>query len=420
MTPNTLISLVRPLLLSAAVGALFMGVSCVKHSVEGEEPGKAIQFQASSLILREDAITKTGTLKYGTDFSSGDSFYAWAWHDDASQFMVFGEVTKGQLDWDYDSHLYWNWRGMGDYYDFLAVYPGDIDEEDLTPPSPTSQTQQSSLLKATVIYDATSVDGQYDLMAAGYRRNDLTVVPVHLTFSHLLSAVSLDVKNADASLNTITLKSCKFVNLVTSAPVSVTFNGSSLLIATGVPDRSLSPVLGPSIPVAGKSLTPGLQYGVSFIADLVNEDTGGENLDLAKQLFEDQAWNMTQAEWDEWLVENADLVVGLNSSQLQTLFGHLYNPAEWDLMVPQDLDPSSGTAPSLEVTYDKGDGDITQAVDLKDIKNQNNEAITLWESGIRYSYLIELRIGVGIVVTVQTTAWDTVEAETPGLMVVLP
>ena len=44
-------------------------------------------------------------------------------------------------------------------------------------------------------------------------------------------------------------------------------------------------------------------------------------------------------------------------------------------------------------------------------------AITSWESGVKYRYILEMRIGVGVVVTVKTTPWDVVEAETPGLMI---
>ena len=91
----------------------------------------------------------------------------------------------------------------------------------------------------------------------------------------------------------------------------------------------------------------------------------------------------------------------------------------WDLMIPQDLSPNDDL-PALEIAYHKGDeNDVTRVtLPLNEIKDRStNQPITVWNPGIKYHYDIELRIGVGIVVTVTTTPWEVVEAQTPGLMI---
>lgn len=313
-----------------------------------------ISFSAGSALLRDDA-TKTGTLKTGTSFSAGDAFVAWAWHSDALQNITFGGTTPITLGnnglWDYAPHQFWNWLTNNDLYDFMAIYPASRSSSYTHTPA----TTQQPLLKTTVSYSATS--DQYDLMAAGYRRSDKTTNIVPLTFSHLLSAVSLEVKNSDASIDsngdplTITLKSCQFVNLITSSVITVSFNGTTLDVTDDSNIISDTPVLGPSIP-ENTTLAPGNRYPTDNV---------------------------------------------------------------WDIMVPQDLS-SQG---ELQLIYNKGDGDITETITLKDIKKENAplETISSWEAGMKYHYKIELCFGVGIIVTVKTTPWEEVEAETPGIQI---
>lgn len=340
----------RIIRIAAVVCTLLIGTGCVRTLGPAELDGE-IRFTAGSPLLREDA-TK-GTLKEGTTFTQGDAFLAWAWHGAANQHFSFGTnqpVTLGAGGtWDYAPHQYWNWRsGSDDYYDFLAVYPAD---------SPISHSPTQPL-KASVSYDAT--DDQYDLMAAGYRRTDKSTGTVDLTFQHLLSAVNVKVTNSESSVNsvgaplTVTLKSCRFKNLISNASITATLRGNQLeTSATG--GRSEDPVLGPTIP-ANTTLAPGASYPTTY---------------------------------------------------------------QWDLMVPQDLNPGEGLSPMLVIVYNKGDAtDVEEEVTLKDVLNKNTGvAITQWRAGYKYDYEIELRIGVGIMVRVTTTPWEEIEAETPGLMI---
>ena len=328
---------------------------CVKTYDPAPEHDGSISFGAGSLLLNDDA-TKSGTLKTGTTFSEGDSFIVWSWHGGTSEHLTYGAsdpVTLGSNNvWDYAPHQYWNWRNGSDFYDFLAVYPAGKDI------SHTAATSDSPLLRASVSYDAT--DDQFDLMAAGLRRTDKSIGTVNLNFQHLLSAVNVKVTNSASSVNsvgaplTITLKSCKFNNLISSAPITVTFDGTQL-VTSADGGRGDTPVLGPTIP-ADTELDPGDSYPTSY---------------------------------------------------------------QWDLMVPQNLNPEGSLLPTLEITYNKGDAtDVHEEVILKDVLNTvSGAAITQWRAGYKYDYEIELRIGVGIMVRVTTTPWEVIEAETPGLMI---
>ena len=413
-----------------AVGCTLLFAGC-NPRLSDPAQDEAIEFCAESMLLSNDATKVSGRM-VGASFSEGDSFYAWAWHNAASQFMTFNPVTKGSIDWDYDSHLYWNWRGAGDYYDFLAIYPAVSECGDaLTPPSPTTQSQNSRLLKATVEYKAVVSgndprSGQFDLMAAGYRRDENGLVtPVDLTFRRLLSAVCVDVRNANASNTTVTLKSCSFVYLVTESQISATFTGSNsssgLNIETGDPSRSYDAVLGPNVPL-NTSLVHGHSLYVDRLATALSSLSDDSELvqTLAGHVYEDRVWDMTanaQATWADECLTALSLDADAFKTSLTAALSGLADPEDWDLMIPQNHNPSGVVPPTIEVTYNMGGSDITRSLNLKDVRNQNNVAITSWEPGVKYRYVIELRIGVGVVVTVTTAPWDIVEAETPGLMI---
>lgn len=344
----------RIIRIAAAVCTLLIGTGCVRTLGPAEETDGAIRFTAGSPLLRDDA-TK-GTLKEGTTFTQGDAFLAWAWHGAANQHFSFGTnqpVTLGAGGtWDYDPHQYWNWRTGSDYYDFLAIYPADADI------SHTAATSESPQLRASVAYDAT--DDQYDLLAAGLRRTDKSTGTVNLTFQHLLSAVNVKVTNSSSSVNsigtplTVTLKSCKFNNLISSAPITVTFDGTQL-VTSADGGRGDTPVLGPTIP-ANTELAPGNSYPTSY-------------------------------QWDLMVPQNLNTSEGLPPTLVI-----VYNKGD--------------------------ETDVEEEVTLKEVPNKvTGAAITEWRAGYKYDYEIELRIGVGIMVRVITTPWEIIEAETPGLMI---
>ena len=339
-------------------GCILLAAGCSRKS-DLTPDGTAIRFTAGSLLLRDDT-TKSGEIKTGTEFAKGDKFRVWAWHSAVQQHLTFGtdQLVTLQDDgtWNYAPHLYWNWQEGSDYYDFLAVYP---DVQDFTHPVPVSPRYD---LITNVPYNAAG--NQYDLMAAGRRRTEHITTTVPLEFQHLLSAVSVKVKNASGSVDengdpvSITLKTCGFVNLVTSAPMQIIFNGVELSSTPGTGVRTNSVALGPGIP-ANTKLDPGNSYPTTV---------------------------------------------------------------QWDIMIPQDLDTEhiGSVSPYLHIVYTKGTGTEEKEIDLplKDILDSSTQqAITSWKSGVKYLYEIEIKLGGGILVNVKTTPWEIVEAETPGLMI---
>lgn len=407
---------------ATALGALLLA-GCLRTSYDPAHQGE-ISFTAGPALLRDDA-TKTGTLKTGNTFSAGDAFLAWAWHDAANQHLSFGTTTPITLGagglWDYSPHQVWNWRSGEDYYDFLAIYPAgaDIVHPDATLASPN--------LRATVTYVPTEPP-QYDLMAAGLRRTDKSTAPVSLTFSHALSAVSVEVKNAEGSNVsgnplTITLMSVKYVNLIDYAPITITFDGTNLTYTRTGDRNKTSAVLGPEIPdnttvapgygFPSQSIIPSLKTWLQSNTSLTGEAGA---LELANAVCHDEVWDLSDLDYQDWIAAKN---TGLTETEITNFKAQIHREDLWDLMIPQDLSPNDDL-PALEIAYHKGDeNDVTRVtLPLNEIKDRStNQPITVWNPGIKYHYDIELRIGVGIVVTVTTTPWEVVEAQTPGLMI---
>ncbi len=210
-------------------------------------------------------------------------------------------------------------------------------------------------LSVTFHYDATS--SQYDLMTAGHRRNANDPAPkaiVPLSFQHRLAAVRFVVTN-DVGGQTFRLDACRFSSLIISADATSTFQDGSLRFSWSGNTRSSAAQLGS---------TPG--------NDLTQD----------------------------------------NSEELP-----------YDLMIPQRLDPL-GSTPSLILSYTPKTGESTYGgqidytLPLADILIKNSsEAITEWKAGYIYTYNITIRIGGAVIVNVETTPWEEVNAETPGILI---
>lgn len=96
----------------------------------------------------------------------------------------------------------------------------------------------------------------------------------------------------------------------------------------------------------------------------------------------------------------------------------------YDFMIPQQLDQAVGSGsdeanmPRLLLTYTpEGGSQSTADICLKNIPRQDDTAITSWEMGVKYVYYVSMRLDGGLLVSIVTTAWDEVEAETPGLLI---
>ena len=313
-----------------------------------------ISFSAGSPLLRDDA-TRSSAIK--TTFVSPDAFAVYGWHKrDGS--LIFGNkatVTLGSNGaWTYPNLKQWEWDDTGtDYYDFLAVYP-----ETSAPSTPGTVP-----LSASVSYNA--VISQFDLMATGIRRSydpstivRQAIVPLH--FSHLLSAIRVVITNKGTS--PVILNSLYFRELVVSGTVNLTLrnDGYFTFLWTDLGRDTSNDLFG----FSGNKTVPAKNGTVD-----------------GTYIFPEKDEN-----------END----------------------EYDLLLPQDLNTVYAN-PVLVLHYN---GTGSETIYLKDIKRQDDPTrlINRWEAGVRYTYYVDFNLDGGVQVTVITTEWDSVNAQTPGVM----
>lgn len=346
---------------SAAVLSLLGGCVRTEDLAPESVTGKAIVFDAGSLLLRDDdEPSRAGTFKTG-DFVTDDSFTMFGrYHVDESKTMIFNgtTITKGASGWDYAVHRGWLWQTEGDYYDFLAVYPTG---------KGTSVMDIPGNLAIATDYAIDSDD--YDLLYALTRRSGNEADrnrTVHMNFKHVLSAVKVVVSN-DSKYASFTLDSYEFRHMTVEATAKATMDG------LGVPEISWINTVRNSEAVRGYS---------SIAATLVGKNVSGTHS----------------------------------------------HEGDLDLFIPGDLSHTSNGSssedymPHLIVKYTPdGESQQTAEILLKDIQRDpmhgDTTPIDVWAPGVRYTYYVNIRLDGGVIVTVITTDWDTVEAETPGLMI---
>ena len=355
--------------------ALSTLAGCVKTYDPAPRQGE-IRFGAGSLLLNDDA-TKSGTdLKALFDQASedvgaanADKFFVYGSKTvSATRYTVFngesvsltslGSNASDPIDdvWDYSPHRFWD--SNASQYDFLAI-TGPASSAGIVC-NPASSTH----IRANVTYDATGTP--YDLMAAGSQRNDGTTSPVHMAFSHLLSAVRVTIIN-DSPSTDVQVNSYGFRNICIRATGMVEQSGNGL-VAMGTSDWGT------------------FSYTSSTV--LGHRDT---------------------------------TVLG-NKQEFAM-------PADkWDLMVPQELAPYGDYIPQLMLDYEYDQEDpytlmternhVVFPIRLDEISVKNSdELITKWLPGKKYNYEIHIRLGGGIIVNVAVTEWKEILAETPGLTI---
>ena len=317
----------------------------------------SIGFSAGSSLLRDDQ-TKTGSPK--VYFTQDDRFFVYGAKTLAgTRKAVFtGDAvdTPNGSSWDYAPHRFWDFNSSR--YDFLAIAGPE------TNAGISCNPEAAGTLSAQVAYDP--VASQYDLMAACKRRliQSHTAEPVDLVFYHMLSAVTVTVINDSPSAIPVTLNSYRFQNLCTQATGTVSQNDDTPLIASvwGSPSYNTNAVLGaaPACILAGR---------------------GGQ-------------------------------------------FPASEGDAVTDLMIPQEFGLSLTYIPRLVLEYEYlEDGESTPTrvvtgVKLQEIKSKTDGSyIEKWMPGVRYQYEVHLRQGGGVRVHVNTTPWEEVHAETPGVTI---
>ena len=342
----------------ALAGCILLAAGCIQRG-SLEPSGTPIGFSAGSALLRDDD-TKSGTLKTGPQFDPGDQISVYGWHAGPRQLVFDDQLVEyeGAGQWTYSPVRSWEWQGAGDSYDFLAIHHYQTAD-----PHPSAVV--SPRLIVSQLYH---VSDNYDLMMAGVRRSygeDSRNRAVALNFQHMCSAVRIIVYNdseeADFTLNAYAFKNIAFQATaraqINDGDVSFDWAGAQRVAATEVGGAS---AIGQT--VAHGSASPG--YTSPF-----------------------------------------------------------------DLMIPMNLDDELGAGtghwPSLVLRFTQ-DGESLEEereVNLKDIfrlganEEETQEPLLRWERGAVYTYKIHVRLDGGIVVHVETTDWDVVEAETPGLLI---
>ena len=90
--------------------------------------------------------------------------------------------------------------------------------------------------------------------------------------------------------------------------------------------------------------------------------------------------------------------------------------SEFQIMIPQEL---TLYEPKLLLNYTVGGTTTNPDTELpiNGIERADETPINSWEIGVKYIYNISMRLDGGLLVTVTTTPWDSVEAETPGILI---
>ena len=320
--------------------------------------GGTIRFNTSSLQL-STGMTKGGTTIEGTTFAENetDHFAVFGWHAEGEgEKWIFSnqKVTCGAVA-----------EGLNETsYDPIQSWEWAETEDyydfiAFYKWKSGSYTKSANPTKVTVPYDATVE--QYDLMAAGMRRtgrNEATreeIVP--LTFRHILCAVKVVVYN-DSEAKNFTLTNLHFKGLVVSADAELT-------------------------------LTPPSNVSVNWTDLATNKNYELFGFDSNKTVTYG-----TNISWPDGEEENGN----------------------YNLLVPQTLTADSKL--EMDFWYNRGGiQNSSLSLGLSTIPNETDgRLLTTWEAGYKYEYRIHIRVDGGVVVSVITTQWDLVEAQTYGIM----
>ena len=348
---------------------------CVKTYNPAPKQGE-ISFGAGSLLLNDDATKSGAGLKtifdqasenvgeanadkffvYGTKTISGTRYNVF--NGESVSLTSLGSNASDPIDdvWEYSPLRFWD--SNASQYDFLAISgPASAGGIVCNPAG-------SAHIRANVTFDA--LDSPYDLLAAGYQRNDGSTTPVALEFYHILSAVRVTIIN-DSPSTSVTVNSYGFRNICIGATGMVEQSGSGLAtMGTGNWEPS------------------------SYTSSTVLGHRG---------------------------------TTALGNKQEFAL------PADkWDLMAPQELAPYGDYIPQLMLDYEYDqENPYTLEMEhnhpvfpirLDEIPVKNSEElITKWLPGKKYIYEIHIRLGGGIIVNVAVTDWKDISAETPGLTI---
>lgn len=88
---------------------------------------------------------------------------------------------------------------------------------------------------------------------------------------------------------------------------------------------------------------------------------------------------------------------------------------EYQIMIPQNLTLYN---PTLCLRYTVNGNTFEEQIPLNGIQRADGTPISAWESGVKYTYSISMRLDGGLLVTVSAIPWDEpVQGETPGILI---
>ena len=341
--------------------ALSTLTGCVKTYNPAPKQGE-ISFGAGSLLLNDDAPSTKAVLT--DDFADGNTFAVFGERViSGEKTTVFGgtngvTVTADDDDNNPQTPLVWSYSPARLWY-----WESTGDWYDFIAVSPAGEGSVkmdiAGNLAVSTHYNLTSHD--YDILGATYRRRGNVQDPcgtVPMVFNHLGSAVIVRILN-NSELTDVTLDEVKYKNLVVEGDSKLTLD------LYGNPERS---------------------------------------------------WINTERNTSFVRLSSPDQLIEADDS---------YDCAP-DVMIPQRLDQAAAAGNNVEdmpalYLYYTPDGSTQKEaiVRLKDICPRDSDTpITSWVAGTKYIYEISMRLDGGVLVTVETTDWgETIEAETPGLLI---
>lgn len=402
-------------------GALLLPAACTR-SLEpdaGETDGGdgSIAFEAGISLLVDDATRATTDWDFinrtAFDPDGGETFRAFARRTgEGSNIRILGDdgvlVTSSNHDgdpltplkWNYTPSSFWYWVSVSNYYDFLAAFypdpvpdPSGMTEEQIAEIRAEKDAHRMEASPGVDIPGAMAIQksfaikkDHYDLLMAGTRRSGANANTrskrVPLTFHHMLCAVRVGITNESTS-KTATINSIRFDNLVQKAYAKATIDALdetefSWINTERTNADSVIYNAGAVLPINNGTLPP-TSYTLLIPADLSVAIDGSLEPDVA-----DYAGRM-----DEYATDMATF---------ESKLPHLYiNYTPQGEVTPRDA-----------------------CIVLRNVKKARyGEAETIgeWEMGIKYTYNVVIRLDGDVRISVITTRWDDVDAETPGLLI---
>lgn len=365
----------RIIRIAAALGALCLWAGCARIADLTPEaaPAGAIAFDASSLLLSDDATKDTAPKNV---FSDGDEFFVFGSKtlDGIREDVFDGTLVRlVSSTWGYDNTRFWDTQSSR--YDFLAI----------SGPRSTAGIECNPVagggpVTARVSYNA--VLGECDLMAAcsqrtsagegnwvDGKRNPVKITdPVKLRFHHLLSAVSVKVSNDRWNPGVVTLQSWHFQNLAVAGTVTL---------------------------VEDDSAVPGFSWETSAYS--TSTSVLGSNFVEPIILYPGDIYP------DSWTDSPEDAPVV-------------------NMMIPQDLTLSCQPVLVLTFTFEEPDPgnpwgystcSRTIPVPLNGIMDKNTDLpVTRWKQGHQYEYRVIISAAGSVDVKVVASPWDVTDVDT--------